>query len=329
MLQQLKNIMNCCISPNNENDISSIAAEIIENQVKRTNDYVNNNSKGSISFNKSLKEEKKRLSSIISNNSNNSNKSNITFSNQLVKQNIENKRSLDTLIISTHELELDGEIFFNKCLIIDRVGLKKEGRKNQNGKTIFGIYKEENNINSGIDFNLNISRNKLKNLNNNENNFPLFSIEYDKIEEHYILRLLNLDIRILLFIDYNFLIENNTINNYMIGKVPITIKSPKNENDNIFSVFVKGKKYEFNKIKDCPITIGRTNTKINIKNNSISKLHATIDYQIDNQVICIKDNDSTNGTYFIIDEKSPFVYLLSDLTFKILDNKFSIHVNYI
>ena len=298
MLQQLKNIMNCCMLPNNENDISSIAQEIIENQVKRTNDYVNNNSKGSIQFNKSIKEEKKRLSSIISNNSNNSNKSNITFSNQLVKQNIENKRSLDTLIISTHELELDGEIFFNKCLIIDRVGLKQEGRKNQNGKTIFGICKEENIINSGIDFNLNIPKNKLKNINNNENNIPLFSIEYDKIEEHYILRLLNLDIKILLFIDYNFLIENNTINNYMIGKVPITIKSPKNENDNIFSVFVKGKKYEFNKTKDCPITIGRTNAKINIKNNSISKLNAIIDYQIDNDVIYIKDNKSTNGTFF-------------------------------
>ena len=325
MFQQLKNIINCCIKPNNENALSSIEQEIIENQVKSTNDYINNNSKSSISFNKSLKEEKKRLNSKISNNSN---KSNITFSNQLVKQNIETKRSLDTLIISTHEIELDGEIFFNKCLIIDRIGLKKLGRKNQNGKTIFGICNNENYINSGIDFNLNISRNKLKNINNNENNIPLFSIEYNKIEEHYILRLLNFDIKIFLFIDYNFLIENNTTNNYMIGKVPLTISSPKNENDNIFTVLVKGKKYEFNKIKDCPITIGRTNAKINIKNNSISKLHAIIDYQFDNQVISIKDNDSTNGTYFNIDEKSPFVYLLSDLTFKILDNKFSVHVIY-
>ena len=325
MFQQLKNIINCCIKPNNENALSSIEQEIIENQVKSTNDYINNNSKSSISFNKSLKEEKKRLNSKISNNSN---KSDITFSNQLVKQNIETKRSLDTLIISTHEIELDGEIFFNKCLIIDRIGLKKLGRKNQNGKTIFGICNNENYINSGIDFNLNISKNKIKNS-NNYTNIPLFSIEFDKIEEHYILNLLYLDIKMFLYIDYNFLIENNTTNNYMIGKVPITISSPKNENDNIFTVLVKGKKYEFNKIKDCPITIGRTNTKINIKNNSISKLHATIDYQIDNQVICIKDNDSTNGTYFIIDEKSPFVYLLSDLTFKILDNKFSIHVNYI
>ena len=328
MLQQLKNIMNCCISPNNENDISSIAADIIENQVKRTNDYVNNNSKGSISFNKSIKEEKKRLSSIISNNSNNSNKSNITFSNQLVKQNIENKRSLDTLIIGTHELELEGEIFFNKKIIIDRIGLKSLGRKNQNGKTIFGICKDENIINSGIDFNLNIPKNKLKNINNNENNIPLFSIEYDKIEEHYILNLLNLDLKMLLYIDYNFLIENDTINNFMIGKVPITINSPKDENDNIFSVIVEGKKYEFNKLKDCPISIGRNNAKINIKNNSISKSHAVIDYQYDNQVICVKDCDSTNGTYFIIGEKCPFIYLLSDLTFKLFDNKFMVKVIY-
>ena len=132
----------------------------------------------------------------------------------------------------------------------------------------------------------------------------------------------------LLYIDYNFLIENDTINNFMIGKVPITINSPKDENDNIFSVIVEGKKYEFNKLKDCPISIGRNNAKINIKNNSISKSHAIIDYQYDNQVICVKDCDSTNGTYFIIGEKCPFIYLLSDLTFKLFDNKFMVKVIY-
>ena len=166
---------------------------------------------------------KKKKSSIISKNSN---LSIITFSNAKVKQNEENKRVLDTVIIGSHELELDGEIFFNKIITIDRIGLKKLGRKNQNGITIFGISDNPNDPNSGIDFNLNISKNKIKNS-NNYTNLPLFSIEFDKQEEHYILNLLYLDIKMFLYIDYNFLIENNTTTDFMIGKVLITIASPK------------------------------------------------------------------------------------------------------
>ena len=60
---------------------------------------------------KSLRAQERKKSSIISKQSNHSI---ITFSNAKVKQNEENKRVLDTLIISTHELELDGEIFLIK-----------------------------------------------------------------------------------------------------------------------------------------------------------------------------------------------------------------------
>ncbi len=327
MIEQLKLTLNCCINPIKEKEHSSISQDL-ENQIKSTNDNRNNNSKETIPImkEKSLEEEKKRLSLLRKN----SNFSNVTFSDVQIKRYESKKRTVDTLIIGTHELELEGEIFFNKKIIIDRIGLKSLGRKNQNGVTIFGISNNENDENSGIDFNLNIPKNKIKNKNNNNNNnIPLFNIEYNKIEEHYILNLLNLDLKMLLYIDYNFLIENDTINNFMIGKVPIIINSPKDEKDNIFSVIVEGKKYEFNKLKDCPISIGRNNAKINIKNNSISKSHAVIDYQYDNQVICVKDCDSTNGTYFIIGEKCPFVYLLSDLTFKLLDYKFMVKIIYI
>ena len=272
-----------------------------------------------------MKSKIKKKNSIISKQSN---LSIITFSNGKVKKEEENIRLLDTLIIGTHELQLEGEIFFNKIVTIDRIGLKISGRKNQNGITIFGISDDPNDTNSGIDFNLNISKNKIKNSNNHKN-IPLFNIEFDKNEEQYILNLLYLDIKILLLIDYNFLIENNTTTEFMIGKVIITIISPKDENDNYFNIIVEGQNYKYDKLKDCPITIGRSNAKINIKNNSISKNHAIIDYQYDNKVICIKDNDSTNGTFFIIGKKCSFIYLLSDLTFKILEYKFMVKINYI
>ena len=330
MIENLKQFLYCCLNPKSQVEIASITQDqnekqnqdLIEEQNKK-NLLITPSSKISLLHLKSLRAERKKQSII----SKNSNLSIITFNNEKVKKNEESNRILDTLIIGTHELELEGEIFFNKKIIIDRIGLKILGRKNQNGITIFGISDDENNDHSGIDFNLNIPKSKIKN--NNNNVIPIFSIEFDKTEEHYIINLLNLDLKMLLYIDYNFLIENNTTTDFMVGKIPIIIISPKDENDSLFSVIVEGKKYEFNKLKDCPISIGRSNAKINIKNNSISKFHAIIDYQYDNQVICMKDCDSTNGTYFIIGEKCSFVYLLSDLTFKILEYKFTIKIKYI
>ena len=321
----------CCLNPEKETDIYSITQEKIDYSIKENNDeqnqenpLVNPSPKISLLHLKSMQIKKK--SSRISKQSN---LSIITFSNGKVQKNEENIRVLDTLIIGTHELELEGEIFFNKIITIDRIGLKtSERKKNQNGITIFGINDNPNEPNSDIDFNLNISKNKIKNSNNYKN-IPLFSIEFDKNEEQYILNLLYLDIKMLLFIDYNFLIENNTTTEFMLGKVLITIISPKDENDNYFNVIVEGQNYKFDKFNDCPITIGRSNSKINIKNDSISKNHAMIDYQYDNKVISIKDNDSTNGTFFIIGKKCSFIYLLSDLTFKILEFKFRVKINYI
>ena len=115
----------------------------------------------------------------------------------------------------------------------------------------------------------------------------------------------------------------------MIEKVLIIIESQKDENNNFLNITVEGQKNKYDKFKDCPITIGRGNAILNIKNNSISKNHSMINYQYDNKVICIKDNDSTNGTYFLIGKKYSLIYLLSDLTFKILEFKFKVKISYL
>ena len=332
----LQNLI-CCFLPKKQENIT-ITEEKLETSIKETNEEQNKinslikASNSNLLHLKSIRAAERRRSniSIRSKHSKNSNLSIITFSNSKVKkETAENNKILDTVIIGTHELILEGEIFFNKTITIDRIGLKNIGRKNQNGITIFGISDNENNDknDTGIDFNLNLSKNKLK-KNTEDKNIQLFSIEYDKVEEHYFLTLLNLDIKMLLYIDYNFLIENNTNTEFMIGKTNIVIVSPKDEKDKSFSVLVEGKKYDFDKFKDCPITIGRSHSKINIKNNSISKNHAIIDYEKDNEVICIKDCESTNGTFFVVGEKCSFVYLLSDLTFKIFDNKFTVKLSY-
>jgi pSer/pThr/pTyr-binding forkhead associated (FHA) protein len=111
----------------------------------------------------------------------------------------------------------------------------------------------------------------------------------------------------------------------MIGKIQIKIISPKNEKDEIFYLETEGKNYKFNK-KELPITIGRGNSNINIKHNSISKIHAVIDFNTDSNSLFIRDNESTNGTFFLIDDNFPFIYLLSDCTMKIFDSKFTIKI---
>ena len=120
-----------------------------------------------------------------------------------------------------------------------------------------------------------------------------------------------------LCIDSDFIIENNSNLDFMIGKIQITINSAVHQKDELFSIEVERKIYQYNKNKDCPITIGRSNTHVIIKNFSISKTHAKIEYNEENGSISIKDNGSTNQTYFILCQKYP--YILSDLNVKLFE----------
>ena len=101
------------------------------------------------------------------------NNSNITFSNIKVKDSKSNTINFDTEVLSTQELKLIGEIFWNKDIYIDRLGLKSGKRKKKNGVVIFGLGKNEENV----DFVLNIPKSKIK---NNDKFIQIFCIEYDK-----------------------------------------------------------------------------------------------------------------------------------------------------
>ncbi len=305
MLNGFLNYINCCKTSN----ILDKCVLKVEN-AQSTNEPTEKNN---IPLNEGLKKiiiETKNKDSII------------TFSDTKVKQNNIKKRVLDTLVIGSRELILEGDIFYNKTIKIDKIGIKNENRINKNGISIFGV-SDDFNDSCGIDFNLNLSKKKLKNK--KDSNIPIFKIEYTKEDENYILSLINKDIKILLLIENDFLIDNNSNLNFMIGKIQIKIISPKNEKDEIFYLETEGKNYKFNK-KELPITIGRGNSNINIKHNSISKIHAVIDFNTDSNSLFIRDNESTNGTFFLIDDNFPFIYLLSDCTMKIFDSKFTIKI---
>lgn len=321
----LKKFTLCC---NSEKENENISITPINNNIN----VIQGKEKDNILFGKDdiLKRRKSRNSSININNNQSHEKSlsMISFSNMKVNERKETINQIfDTEVLSTVELKLIGEIFWNKELYIDRIGLKIGNRIKKSGISVFGLGEQED-INGKIviDFILNIPAGKIPFDNNNINNKnnPLFSIEYDKNEDFFVMNIINKELKIFHVIDYDFLINYGTSLEFVVGKIPIFITSPKDEDDHSIIINVEGVDYIFNKYEDCPITIGRSNSKINIKNNSISKNHAVINFLDDRNCIYIKDLESTNGTFFVLGDKCSSFKILRDMNFRILEYKFSI-----
>ena len=55
-----------------------------------------------------------------------------------VNDSIRSEQIFDTEILSTHDLQLSGDIFWKKDILIDRFGLKLNKRKGKKGCTSFG-----------------------------------------------------------------------------------------------------------------------------------------------------------------------------------------------
>ena len=261
----LKKFTLCC---NSEKENENISITPINNNIN----VIQGKEKDNILFGKDdiLKRRKSRNSSININNNQSHEKSlsMISFSNMKVNERKETINQIfDTEVLSTVELKLIGEIFWNKELYIDRIGLKIGNRIKKSGISVFGLGEQED-INGKIviDFILNIPAGKIPFDNNNINNKnnPLFSIEYDKNEDFFVMNIINKELKIFHVIDYDFLINYGTSLEFVVGKIPIFITSPKDEDDHSIIINVEGVDYIFNKYEDCPITIGRSNSKIHI-----------------------------------------------------------------
>ena len=153
------------------------------------------------------------------------------------------------------------------------------------------------------------------------------------INRHFILKAINKDINILHWINYNYILPENSHKKFLIGKIPVEIithetntKENSDRVDSKIAVKVKSKEdwmtYDYN-VNDSPITIGRAHSSININNNSISKEHASIEFSHELNCYYIKDNESTNGTFLILEEKDN-IQIINEMKFKILETKFSI-----
>ena len=111
------------------NEIEAHLKNNIENKQNLTENSNNNNNFYPTSLEQKIKNDEL-------------NNSNITFSNIKVKDSKSNTINFDTEVLSTQELKLIGEIFWNKDIYIDRLGLKSGKRKKKKWRCYFWFRKK-------------------------------------------------------------------------------------------------------------------------------------------------------------------------------------------
>ena len=327
-MEIIPDIFNCCKRISRKSSFNQeVTQETKENKSENPSINIKVNSEKEMPVNKkdirlsnkNLKIEQKRPSKF----SNNSMASQVTFSNMKVKDSSQSNSFIDTEIMNKHELVLSGELFWGKDIIIDCLGLKMGKRKKRDGVTVFGT----GSAGKGLgDFNNDFVIN-IKNSEYNKNTSSFFTIEYDKSEEKFFITKIIENVNIFHIIDYEYFLDINFEYSFIIGKIRVDLLlSQENQNQKFqFKVYDSNNDivtYDFTE-KDIPISIGRSNCRINIKNSSISKIHAAVDFSNNYKRFYIKDMGSTNGTFYSLKYKNR-LKLTGEMTFKLLDMNFSI-----
>ena len=373
----------------------------------------NNNMRNNIinNINTRFKNNNNAINNFQTNNNFQKTHSVLSFSNMIVKNNTKTNNNDDTEILSPYELLLSGEIFFNKEIKIDRLGIKpntvgdKTIRKEHLIK--FGIVfknksqkesdyntsdykmkdeKEEKcsqnlkvDINSlsssfqikgkecNLDMVLNIDNNKEKKLfeyyeqiiaseNKEDEDFSpkikrdnryltLFTIRYIASMEMFEFCSTHNKVPVELLLDHEYQLRNGYDYNILLGEICVILKVFKNINDedilkirikdkiediyNFLNISINKKEEEFyifnssnyiNKL----ITIGRKNCTVNINNDTVSDMHLKILYSDNTDTFSVKDNNSQNGSYLLLNEPFNFLYITKILSFRFFGSKFNI-----
>lgn len=216
----------------------------------------------------------------------------------------------------------------NNNILIDENGLMSAPEEKRGKFTFFGIdpSPEKENHQCDIVVNLDTSSFPQKYLNKK---FPLFYIVFDTKKDSFVLKSLTKEFYFSLiltpFKQIQIDVQRKTY--FKLGKVLVTISIRKE----IKTIQIKVRKSEFVKEKQiytfndekCPITIGRMNADIVIKNDSVSKSHVTIDFDKSTENYFLVDNGSTNGTQLLLHESKTIV-LNDTMNFNIGNKQFKI-----
>lgn len=323
------NLFQCCGETRKRpsaKDISVISStseinpkKLCENQKQNENCNDNNKAKNS---------NIKLSSSKVLNNPTNRKELNvsvITFSNIKVKESYKTLPEFDTEVMNTSELKLTGDLFWNKEIRVDRLGIKINKRKKRDGVSYFGTSEELDSHGNPInDFIVNLHAGQTSQLEDKS----IFSLEYDKSVEHFVLKVINKEINVLHMINYDLFLPERTHKKFLFGKIPVEIQVSEADAKDEMKLTIKVQKnnewnlYEYT-TNEAPITIGRSHSKININNSSISKSHVTIDYSNEKKMYYMRDNESTNGTFLVLENKD-CLQIVSEMKFKIFETKFTI-----
>ena len=257
---------------------------------------------------------------------------------QLIKQNTKNefnsilndsmKNSSGKILYINPPLTFPNLFLNHKDIIIDEYGLQGVSRENKGKLTFFGIDTKYSEGKSNSHANDIIISDEITTPKINKTH-AIFYIYFVQKVNHYFLKSLSKDIYFsLIFNPYIQVVLDNNHKNYIkIGKVILSILI-KNEEKIIYIKIKKGETIDkeqnhfFHEDK-MPITIGRGNCSINIKCDTVSKTHITIDYDKINQNFFLIDNASTNGTQLLLNEGKN-IQLNGEMNFNLGEKQFSI-----
>ena len=213
----------------------------------------------------------------------------ISFSNFPI-QNIQINKIEENKIIGP-KLLCTGELFFNQEIIINTEGMINSLRQKNDGQCFFGTKKVLDY--RGISYNDFII------------NFQ-FSGETQKKSKDYYLHVIHDSIIIYYEINNPVYLENDKDYYLLIGNIFIVIFTKKIGTKKGFDFEIENEDgnneiFSFTE-DDVPISIGRSNCKIIIPKESISKDHAEIGYSNELQKFYYKDCNSTNGSTLLVKE---------------------------
>ena len=211
------------------------------------------------------------------------------------KRNIMNKLSLS----------LSGTLFFGSSITIKASGYENGLRGKQDGHCYigFGNVIDRNGL-LLIDY---IASMKGIDENHLKQNKRLFEIVFDKNQNTFLMNVLHktLSINCILTNEDDYYFEYLKKTHLLIGDINLFVYPKKIKEKNILEITVANNfgesTYSFLEYS-MPVTIGRKNCTIVLKQDNVSKVHAFIFFSKEKEKFFIKDNYSTNKTHLILKE---------------------------
>ena len=305
--------------------------------IKYTISYNNNISKKVISRNIANEIINTNENSTSKNINNTNNSNNNDTNNNLKNTNSINKIKLDSFLSFSNfpisppqesiyipkelKLILSGSLFFDKEIIITSKGMLNGLRNKEDGQVFFGLKNTKDYTGTYYnDYILNFQVNSDEI--NDTSTSRVFDITFSKITRDYVFYMIHNSLIVYYNISSSVYFEQDKDYIMLIGNVFATFLIKKIENNKrVINIEIENDETNNNSLvqsnnngnelytfeeNDCPITIGRINSKITINKSSVSKNHAVIEFSKSLNKFYYKDLKSTNGS--ILKSLNKFYY---------------------